>query len=148
MTKKAQTPPAPPTPPPAGNGSATPPAPANGTETAAEPRKRNALSKEKRLAVTIAGLIAIFVRKEIAALLTAEEKTAINAADAVTKEINAGTLKPIDDRLEALKGEIAEAAKVENLMAAGGAEKLKGLTQEMTRLQNKRKSITEAAASA
>ena len=142
---------------PAQGQAAPPPTPAP-----APTRKRSAMSKEKQLAISVTALLAILAAKDVSAAIK-QGADVIKNAQALAKEINDRVFKKIDDRLAALNTEIAEAAKPENLTRAAvaakgepgkdgfvaaqpsGVDALKKLTQEMSRLQNKRKGIEAQA---
>ena len=96
-------------------------------------RTRASLSMEKRLAIMIGQI------KDNAA------DPAIAAAKTVAKEVTAKAYGAIDTRLKELQTEIAAAAQPAKLTAEGGAQALKDLTQEMSRLQNRRKNLLAQA---
>lgn len=111
---------------------------AQGAGAQAAPRPRAALSMEKRLAIAIAGVLALIDKAGVEKASKAPE---VAHARELAKEVNQKTIGPIDTRLTELQKEIAEAAKPEKLTAEGGAQALKDLIQEMSRLQNRRKNL-------
>lgn len=109
-----------------------------------EPRKRNALSPAKQLAIQIAGLIAILATESIAALLTDPQKAQIATAETAAKALNASTLEPIQNRIKAIQAEFADLAT--KIMEPGVADKVKTLSVELIRQEKRLKTLTENAA--
>lgn len=118
---------------------------ASGAGDAATPEKpkrsRAALSTVKRLAIAVAAIVS--ASAAAGQKLSDELVKAIEAGKVIADEVNANSLKPIEDRLAALKTEIAAAATLEALNKPGGALALHKLTQEMQRLENRRKALVE-----
>lgn len=109
------------------------------------PRTRAGMSMARRLAIALAGVIAIASRPEVGKIIKAEDVETIKNAKALADEANAKTLAPIDARLKELQGEIQAAATPEALAKITAMQTLKTLTQEMARLQNRRKAIVASA---
>jgi hypothetical protein len=129
------------------------------------PRQRQALSMEKRLAIQLALVLAAVktvtdTKDGKAAFQAAKvDASVFNNAAALADEVNQKTIKPIENRLKELEKEVAEASKPERLMAAGskdgdgketpsGAQKLKTLIQEFTRLQARKANLQQQATGA
>lgn len=110
----------------------------------AKTRARNALSPQKVLAIAIAGLAAILSREAVAKQLTEPEKAQVQAANKLAADLNAKTIKPIQDRIAAIAKEFA--ALMPDITKPGTAEKAKELSQELNRKQNQLKALTSAAA--
>lgn len=104
-------------------------------------RTRASLSMEKRLAIELASFANGVAKGEI----NTGSKDRIAQALKLAKEVNDKVFKKIDDRLAVLQKELAEAATPAALAKPDAASTLKGLAQEMARLQNRRKAITEQA---
>lgn len=130
-----------PAPPPASQGTA--PAPAK------EKRKRNALSPQKQFAIAIAGLVAIFVRKEVAAQLTVDEKAKIEAANKLASDLNAKTIDPVKNRIAAIRTEMQEIGKkmsAPDADIAALAAQTTDLSKELQRKVKQLEQLTSAAA--
>lgn len=139
----AQTPP-----PPADTAPATGPAPA---PAAATPRKRQALSMEKQLAIVVSSLIGILNREPVAATLTDDEKATVTKANDFAGNLNAKTIEPVKARI----AEIQEAfAKLQTQFTEPGAnigalaDKAKDLAAELGRKQKQLEALTKLAAAA
>lgn len=117
----------------------TPPAPP--AETA---RKRNAISPAKALAIQVAGLAAILNTPKVAAALTEPQKAQVAAANKAAEELNATTIKPVQDRIAAIAVELR--GLMEKITEPGTAEKAKELSMELKRKQDKLAQLTSASA--
>ena len=139
---------------PANTSTASAPPPANAPDPNAAPppsgdakpkRTRNALSKEKQLAIVIAGLIAILQEAKLQAQLTEDEKAKVNQADKLAADLNAQTIEPIKKRIEAIRGEFAELNKAmqePNANLTDLATKVTELSKELARKQKALQELT------
>jgi len=120
--------------------SAKQPAATSGQAPAPAPaKKRAAMGMDKRLAIAIAGVLALI---DSAGIEKGSKAAEVETARALASEVNQKTIGPIDERIKVLNTEIQTAAKPEALNAIGGAGKLNELTKELTKLHNKRKLFT------
>lgn len=136
-----QKPTKPPAKPPAAQGEInTPPTP-----TAPPARTRSAVSMQTKLAIALAGVLALIARKEVAAVLKPEDQEGIKNAIALADESNKKSLGPINARLEVIKTDLAAAVTPENIVKVGASDVIKKLSSEMGRLETKRKALVERA---
>ncbi len=136
LPSSKSTPPAPPPPAPAQAPAQTSPP----SEKPARTRKR--LSPIKELAIQVSDLVMTLKRFE--AQLTEPEKQQIAAVNASTANLNAKTIKPLQDRIDAIGKEFAVIAP-EIITKPESAEKAKELSAELARLQKRLKALKESA---
>ena len=107
------------------------------------PRKRNAISPAKALAIQVAGLVAILLTPKVLATLTEPQKAQVTAAEKAAAELNAQTIQPIKDRIAAIAEEFK--ALEGKYLEPGTAEKAKELATELNKQQTKLKALTASA---
>ena len=108
MAQLKDKPTAPVTPAAAASGSTAAPAPVTQQNaTPAKTRTRLSMSKDKKLAYLLAGLVSILSSKQVATVLTEDQKTKVATAKKMADEIGGGdVLKPVTDRIQAIQVEL------------------------------------------